>query len=157
MNKVTGSPWEATVNPGDPVASKTKVYGGGVGVAAMGQANVVNVRAADADGNPYTVKPAGDIEYKCVFSTVGGSVPSGVADTTQSTVYYGDGVYSIYYTPPSHTQAYYVKVVVTANGVPADPAGHTVLVSAAATPSASPDTSATTTDTILRSRCRRLR
>jgi len=78
VNKVTGSPWEATVNPGDPVASKTKVYGGGVGVAAMGQANVVNIRAADANGNPYTVKPAGGhrVQVRLLHSRRGRSVRS---------------------------------------------------------------------------------
>ena len=135
LNADTGSPWEAIVNPGLPALSETLVYGAGVEVAAWSQPNIVNVRAADAKGNPYATTPPGNVKYACVFTTLGGSVPSNFA-VTQSTVYVGDGVHTVYYTPPEHTQPYYVKVVVTADGAQVDPAGKVVLVSEKATLSA---------------------
>jgi len=128
----TGSPWEAIVNPGLPDLSQTLVYGAGVEVAAWSQPNIVNVRPADAQGNPYATKPpGGDVAYACVFTALGGSVPSNFA-VTQSTVYVGDGVHTVYYEPPAHTQPYYVKVTVTADGAQVDSAGKVVLVSAPA-------------------------
>ena len=69
--------------------------------------------------------------YACVFTALGGSVPSNFA-VTQSTVYVGDGVHTVYYEPPAHTQPYYVKVTVTADGAQVDSAGKVVLVSAPA-------------------------
>ena len=128
----TGSPWEAIVNPGLPDLSETLVYGAGVEVAAWSQPNIVNVRAADAEGNPYATTP-GNVTYACVFTTLGGgSVPSDFA-VTQWTVYVGDGVYTVYYEPPAHTLPYNIKVVVTADGAQVDPAGKVVQVSAPAT------------------------
>ena len=57
--------------------------------------------------------------YECVFTTGGGSVPSNFA-VTQSTGR-GDGVHTVNYWPPEHTQPYYVKLVVTTDGAQVDP------------------------------------
>lgn len=131
----TNQTYVAVVKPAAPSAANTLVYGAGATAAAMTKASVVNVVAADAHGNKilHDLPRVGDrpIAYSFRFAaTSGGSAPNAaaLAAIPQSAAYYGFGVTTLYYTPPTHASQYYLNVKVLADGVALPGAGRDVLV-----------------------------
>ena len=140
VNSATNRPYTAVVSPAPLDRGRTKLFGAGAANAAAGRTNPAHVRFFDAFANEFrdaALEDASDVEL--AFSVTPGSeanAPSAaeLASIEQTSEYHGQGVYTVYYTPPANANAatYYLRVEAVVDGESVAASATDVLVAPAA-------------------------
>ena len=125
VNAATNRPYTALVAPAALDASRTELFGAGASNAAAGRTNAAHVRFFDAFANEFRDAALDNASGVALdFSATPGAeanAPSAaaLAAIEQTSIYHGQGVYTVYYTPPANANAasYYLRVVAVVDGV----------------------------------------